>query len=502
MRRFPTISRGAFLSSVFFALYAFTVQRGVSWQDSGALQLRAVHNDLLGSEGLALAHPLYIRIGHLFCLVAQHAFGMEAPFALNLASAFWMALALGFAYRAALRLSRSRSAATLATLALGLSHMAWWLSTVAEVYTLSLFFLAGEVFFVLDAMESGRKGRWALVFLFSGLGASVHNLAFLSLPLAAVALILSRPSSFRTPFPCLLWASCWCAGAYWLLRPFAANLVCGMPFPAALADLLVGGYGAQASGASGVSAKLTLANLGIAAFSLLSPIWIAAVRHLAVRRAATPSSSSGDAGEGATALATHRRARLYAVALFVVHFLFFLHYRVADQALFLLPTLFCASLLASIPLARVRHPRTLAALAAVAAVAVPLCVNGLLHRPSLQQRILASRARLLPFRDEVRYWTLPWKHDECSADLFALAAIARMDVLGEGSLYADSTSAPPIMLRLEWRSIPWQLFTPWEDASRFAAVAAAGGAVYAVSPVPGYCPGEALATHNVKRLFE
>ena len=504
MRRLVPISRGAFLSSIFFALYAFTVQRGIAWQDSGTLQLRAIHNDLLGSEGLALAHPLFVWLGHLFCLATEHVFGMEAPFALNLASAFWMALALGFVYRAALRLSGSRTAATLATIGLGLSHMAWWLSTVAEVYTLSLFFLAGEAFFVLDAMALGRTSRWAWAFFFAGLGASVHNLAFLSLPLLVSFLILSKPDVFLT-------CSCWFIGAFWLWCPFFENIDSGMPFLSALSDLLVGNYGAQAAGAKGVSARLTIANLGIAAFSLLSPVWVAALWHLVPHRPAaadapavspTPPATSFPSPD-APAPAIQRRSRIYVLLLFAIHFLFFIHYRVADQALFLLPTLFCGALLASIPLARVRRPALLAALAAVAAIAVPLCVNGVLHQPPLRQRILSSRARLLPFRDEIRYWALPWKHNEQSAERFAVDAIARMDALGENcSLYADSTSAPPIMLRLEWRTCPWEFFTPWEDPSRFALKAASGEGAYAVSPVPGYCPREALSTGNVQGLFE
>jgi hypothetical protein len=54
MRRAYFIVLGAAL-----ALYLATLAPGVLWQDSGMAQVRVLHRDLVGENGLALAHPLY-----------------------------------------------------------------------------------------------------------------------------------------------------------------------------------------------------------------------------------------------------------------------------------------------------------------------------------------------------------------------------------------------------------------------------------------------------------
>ena len=58
--------------------------------------------------------------------------------------------------------------------------------------------------------------------------------------------------------------------------------------------------------------------------------------------------------------------------------------------------------------------------------------------------IAVNRARVLPFRDEVRYWLVPWKQDERSAELFAAAALKQ--AAPDGIILADSTSIYPLLL--------------------------------------------------------
>ena len=58
--------------------------------------------------------------------------------------------------------------------------------------------------------------------------------------------------------------------------------------------------------------------------------------------------------------------------------------------------------------------------------------------------IALNRARVLPFRNEVRYWLVPWKQDERSAELFAAAALKQ--AAPDGIILADSTSIYPLLL--------------------------------------------------------
>ena len=66
MRRPSDRIVAAALFTAFFALYAFTAQRGLGWGDSGEFQHRIL--DLAdgmtkGCDSLATAHPLYVLLG-------------------------------------------------------------------------------------------------------------------------------------------------------------------------------------------------------------------------------------------------------------------------------------------------------------------------------------------------------------------------------------------------------------------------------------------------------
>ena len=513
---------GALLAAAFFILYAATAQRGVAWQDSGVLQLRVVYRDLLGVGGLACAHPLYVAATHFLTGLASRARGIEAPSAANLASAFWMALALGLFHGCARRLSGSARAALLATLTLGLAHLPWWLATVAESYTMSLALIAAETACVIRIIQGEGSFRlYVGAALAAGAGFAVHNLSLLSLPvsaatLAAIAICDIRSTCRANGLPhagpasrfvdICIWSilnlnflflagallAVWLFGARTVIEPARLAHAAGTPLHAVLYDVLFGAYGPEVVGRSRLPLSFAVVNLGIVALSLSSPCW-------AVGAAAFFRRIRSAGGLRAAWRAVPPATR-YVMALFAVHALFAVRYRVADQALFFLPTLFFGTLLLATLLSSCRAPHLFAAATIAAAIAVPIAANAVLHAPPVARRVLAARARLLPFRDELRYWALPWKSNEDSAERFAAEAIRRMDARG-GLLYADSTAAPPVMLRMGGHGDNWTLFTPWNDNTVFSSAARAGTAVFAVSPVKGYCPDDALATGNVKPLF-
>lgn len=514
MRRRPDRT-ATWLASALFALYAMTALRGVAWQDSGIFQLRIAYRDLVGYFGLASSHPLYISLAHVFAYLCELLFDIEAPAAANLFSAICMATAVGILFSASLELTGSRKVSLLAAVAFGCSHMAWWLATIAESYPLSIVLIGLEALYAIRILKHGPSLKSTLcAAAFAGFGFNVHNLSLLSLPATAAAVtaapflhsstppLLNSPTSplphsATPPLPrsrawrlaaslghLVAFFAIWFAASGILLK----YRISGAPQPAVFAsDLLFGEYGSEVLGLSGVPVKITLANFVIMAFSFLSPFWFAAILA-GVRRVRAgfrrPSAP-----------------KCLAAALLAVHAAFLLRYRIADQALFLLPTLFFSALASAVLLARSRIPVILAAATAACSVAVPLAANAVLHRPPLFRRIVSSRARVLPFRDEVRYWILPWKHDEHSAEDFAAVAIAKMNAAGDAALFADSTSAPPLMLRFSAAEPAWRLYTPWSDTSRFTADCISGKPSFAVSPVKGYCPAAALATGKITGIL-
>ena len=64
--------------------------------------------------------------------------------------------------------------------------------------------------------------------------------------------------------------------------------------------------------------------------------------------------------------------------------------------------------------------------------------------PSLAKAVNPAlvRPRALPFRDELRYWLVPWKHNERSAERFAQAALR--EAAPNGVILADATADDPL----------------------------------------------------------
>jgi len=103
-----------------------------------------------------------------------------------------------------------------------------------------------------------------------------------------------------------------------------------------------------------------------------------------------------------------------------------------------------------------------------------------------------ARQRVLPFRDEVRYWLVPWKQDERSAEQFAAAALKQ--AAPDGIILADSTSiyplllvqrqrglAPSVAVQFKGHPLPGYSVDPLSFRERLG-----NHILYVVSPFPGY----------------
>ena len=97
--------------------------------------------------------------------------------------------------------------------------------------------------------------------------------------------------------------------------------------------------------------------------------------------------------------------------------------------MFLLPSLVMIALAAGVGLAALAGRSASWRRSAVAACVISVLVPPIVYAaaPALARRagVQIHRRRPLPFRDELRYWLVPWKHGETSADRFARAALAQ-----------------------------------------------------------------------------
>jgi len=137
-------------------------------------------------------------------------------------------------------------------------------------------------------------------------------------------------------------------------------------------------------------------------------------------------------------------------AITVIELIFFARYSIPDQFTYFLPSLMLIGAAAAVGLAVVGERSRRGRIAAAACVLVSLAAGPALYAagPALLRRagIEVRRERALPFRDEVRYWLVPWKHDERSAERFARAALDQAGAAGEAVLVADTSSRWPLRI--------------------------------------------------------
>lgn len=465
--------------SVFFCfltVYVLTAQRGVGWQDSGEFQYRALIGDYTWHSGIARAHPLYVALTQLGLIL----FSWLNPFyAMNLVSGLGLAVALTLLAIIVKRLTGQMRAAIASVCVLGLAHMAWWLGTIAEVYTWALAFVMAEVGCLIRYGENRKAGWLVLLFAVNGLHWSLHSTALLGLPVYvwvlsnAVIADVKRGGTWWQWL--LLCALCWTVGGGLVLwQALQVFFVTGKLATVIESVLFGNGYGPQVLGVGGFSWAIWKANMALAGMSLLNPGWVLVLRGLYM-------------GGG--------QVRSWLLALTVLHGIFWIRYFVADQAMFVLPTLGLGAVWLGLGAAACRK-RTLWILlvaGVIAQVAIPPWLNRVAGKH-------VGRSRELPFRNETRYWLIPWKQNEMSAQQFADAVNNQMKA-GD-ILFADSTTAASLMAIREFNkdAHAWRLISPWtgEDVETLCHLAEQQN-LLVVSPVKGYTHGVLLEKFEFDR---
>jgi hypothetical protein len=388
-------------------LYVATAQRGANWQDSGTRQWRMLTGEYDDPLGLALVHPLYLAIGQA---VAAVPIGSVLG-RMNALSAVAMAAALANLACVVRRLSGRWWAGLGAAAMLAVCHTPWWLATITESYTLNAALFTAELWVLVALLQ---RPRWPLLVGLAavcGLDWSVHDLALLALPVYAVVaagLIARR----RLPaWSVAAAAAALVAGAapYWVLIVHRAQATGDLT--GAIGSALFGNYRANVLNVSATWPMLR-ANAALAAMNFVSFLPVLAV-----------------VGWAALGRLVGRATAWALAAITVIEVLFVARYSITDQFTFLLPSLVMIALAAGMGLAALAGASAGWRRAAVAACAISVLLPPALYAaaPALARRagVQVHRRRQLPFRDEMRYWLVPWKYDETSADRFARAALTQ-----------------------------------------------------------------------------
>ncbi|MCX5896264.1 MAG: DUF2723 domain-containing protein [Proteobacteria bacterium] len=407
-------------------LYLATCQRGVSWQDSGMFQWRVLTGDYRGELGLALAHPLYIAAGRLLLLIP--AGGFTTP--LNFFSGLGMAVALANSAAVIFLLTRKRLIGFATAAMLAVTHTTWWLSTIAEVYTWSVAGLAGELWLTILLLRNPRWQTLAGLAFLNGLGLSMHNFALLPLPVyVAVAIVLISTKKLP-PWSLAAAALSYLFGAGPYIGILAGAIIKKGGVAGVLQSALFGKFAAAvfSTSISSLYFKVNAAFAAINFCNMLLPLSIIGLINLKRR------------------LGSAVAAVIWSITL--IEFIFVVRYPVPDQFTFFLPTLLMLTVAAGVGISILVEAsprwRTVVIAACIFSIGAPPVFYA--SAPSLVQalKINTQRFRDLPFRDEVRYWLVPWKHNERSAEQFATAALKQASP--DGVIIPDSTSLYPLLL--------------------------------------------------------
>ena len=188
------------LAAIAFIIYELTLAPSVATIFDDSLELQVV------TYTLGIAHPpgypLYTLLGQLFTLLPLG----DPAYRVNMMSAVFGAVAVGFTYALCRQLFCYRASAAVGALALAISPVFWSQATIAEVYTLNAAFLAATLWLALWAASA--RDNWPVavqrIYLLAvvyGFSLTHHRMALLLLP----ALVAYLWWAFGGPMRPRLW---------------------------------------------------------------------------------------------------------------------------------------------------------------------------------------------------------------------------------------------------------------------------------------------------------
>jgi len=193
----------------------------------------------------------------------------------------------------------------------------------------------------------------------------------------------------------------------------------------------------------------------------------------------------------------------------VINVLFFVRYPIPDQFTFIIPSLIMVAIGAGVGISVLfdyaKHWHTAAITVCMLSIALPPVAYATI--PSLLKKygVAVKRSRELPYRDELRYWIVPWKHNERSAELFARTALREAGP--SGTIVCDGTSYYPLkIIQMQEKLSPGvavrnageikRLFSRGEDTER-RELRARG--LYVISPALDFLPEEVMRSVTLNR---
>ena len=466
-------------------LYIVSCAPDFVWQDSGMIQYRVWHNDIEGKLGLALSHPLF----YVLAIGAKYIPLGEFAYRVNLVSASAAAVVVANLYLF-LRLWLGKTLpAIIGAVTFAFSHTFWRHGSFAETYTLYVVFFLTGLIMLLQYVRTERLVYLYGLACFNGLAISVHM--FASIPflcyLVFVLFLLVR-KRIRPKHLCLA-AVFWFIGAGLYLYLIASAMVQSGDVLATLASAAFGGR-----------YKGDVLNFSLG-FRIIKENIMYVILNFP-----TPNIVLFFVGcYGISKLSPTRSLRNVLLALTILFFLFAFRYTVVDRYAFFIPFYCLASILVGVGShflsVKVRGKGLLYFVLVLAFL--PVGVYAAVPSLAKGMGLNMGTRRVIPYRDEYKYFLQPWRTGYHGASQFASEALESVEQ--SAAIYADGTTVYPLLCvqQVKAKRIDVRILSdtnlgqsPMLLNESLAAELVAGPGLYVVSPVKHYCPDFLLEAYD------
>lgn len=470
-------------------VYYWSVADGVLWQDNGLAQIRAYLQDFRGELGLALAHPLFYMISQVFLLLPFK----DPAYKVNLVAATFGILTVANVYVFIRYILEEqpfgRFAAIIGSLSLALAHTFWQHSSMCEVYTLSTFFLTVELLCFAMFVRTQNILWFYLVWFFNGIETANHMLAVLTLAVIVVwTAVLLKQSRLR-PVNIIFAIFLWILGASPYLMLALGDLLSGRGVVSVLESMFFGNSYKGKVLNTNISFKMLILSLAIIGLNFPTPnitfVPIGIVRSAKLRY-------------------IKREIYWFLLSLTAIHFLFAFRYNVRDQYTFFIITVLLCSIWLGIGAGGFAKDK-LCKVAILLFTVLPVFVYSALPRIVEYFGIDFGYRAPIPYRDEARYFLLPWKSGYRGPELLVEEVFSQ---LPENSIIiADSTAMRPfVYYKLVYGRRPDvkivnDLYVGLDEKTRlvFLEDLLRFRSVYVVRPYRRYCPDWILDNFELRK---
>jgi len=450
-------------------LYAMTLAPDLVWQDQGDYQVQAAKCNLSRPGDVVRVHPLFIVVAHGIGWPGWFSYAYAA----NLTSAIFAALAAANVFSLAFRLTGKMWPAALSAGTFGLAHSVWFLGVQAQTYSMSNAAISGGLLLFLVYLSTGKPVPLVWMGLVFGLGISAHNISQIAFAVIFVWLLvrLVRGQMNIATMACVVAAWIVGAGLLWMIaaKEFQRN---GDLWGTILSAL----WGRWGDAVFNVGKLPLLLKRSGMFFVLNFPTPLVLLAILGVVESFRKKE--------------FRRIGWFLLILTTLYALFAVRYDVPNQNNFFLPMYMMVSLYIGLGFAELARPSWVlwTIVSAVLLAAIPVTYPILSEAAKTRQLNLGTR-RHIPYRDEYRYYLVPWQQHQTGPRRLATELGARLP--DNAIVLADLTTLPLLQYTQEIEQNRTDLCVMTIDASKDQILSFLSGQaarLFTLSNVSGYCP--------------